>query len=108
MLPGRGEDHESVLGMCQVDFGQCAVQLLGDLATGLPGDSGIGLKLFLRSGHEIAQPDGILSVVRFATVRGHQDRNCRIGTLLTQLGQGSRAECGAHVNPFQACRHINR
>lgn len=78
VLARRGEDRQTVLGVVEVDLRERQIQLLDDVLAALRGHRGIGLQLLRRTGQQIAQPDGVLRVVRLAPVRGQEDRHRRI------------------------------
>ncbi len=96
VLTGGGEDHQAVLGVCQVDFRQGAVELCHDLGAPFPADAGVGFQPLPGLGHHIAQPDRILSALGFAAMCRRQHGHCRIRTRAPQFGKGCGTQCVLH------------
>lgn len=97
VLTRRCEDHQAVLGVCQVDLGEGLVELAGDVEAPLPGDRGIGFQLLLGLGHDIAQPDRVLGVVGLPAMCRSQHGHRWIGAWAPELGEGRGTECVLHI-----------
>lgn len=96
VLTRCGEDHQAVLGVGEIDLGECLVELSLDVRPSLAGDRGIGLQLLLGLGHDIAQPDLVLGPIGLSAMRRRQHGHGRIRARAPQLGEGCGTECVLH------------